>query len=101
MALRTVIFMGRIEAEVKRARPHWAVISISEWGAGPAQLEVGWYAILRQEFHDIDQEMPDEPYILFSEDQAREIIRFVETVEARGIDGILVHCKAGIDLTHV
>ncbi|QKE38982.1 hypothetical protein [Ferrovum myxofaciens] len=96
MSLKTVIFMGRIEAEAEPARSDWAVISLSEWGSETAKLKDGWYAVLRQEFHDIDQEMPDEPYVLFSEDQAREMIRFVETVEANGIDGILVHCRAGI-----
>jgi predicted protein tyrosine phosphatase len=96
MALKTVIFMGRIEAEAEPARSDWAVISLSEWGAEPARLKDGWQSILRLEFHDIEQEVPDEPYDLFSEDQAREIVQFVQDAQANGAVGVLVHCRAGI-----
>ena len=93
MALKTVIFMGRIEAEAEPARTDWAVISLSEWGSEPVKLKDGWYAVLRQEFHDIDE--PQEPYDLFTPDQAQEIIRFVDA-HAGNSRGILVHCRAGI-----
>ncbi len=96
MALKTVIFMGRIEAAAEPARPDWAVISLSEWGAEPAKLKDGWQAILRMEFHDIEELVPDEPYDLFSEDQARQIIEFVADMNACGAGGVLVHCRAGI-----
>jgi predicted protein tyrosine phosphatase len=93
MALETVIFMGRIEAETELAKPDWVVISLSEWGVEPAKLKEGWHSILRLEFHDIDE--PQEPYDLFNEDQARRIIQFVEA-HAGNSQGILVHCRAGI-----
>ncbi len=96
MALKSVIFMGRIEAAAEPARPDWAVISLSEWGAGPAKLKEGWQAVLRLEFHDIEQEVPGEPYDLFSEDQARQIIEFVQNARSSGVTGVLVHCRAGI-----
>ncbi len=96
MALETVIFMGRIEAAIEPPRPDWAVISLSEWGAEPAKLKDGWQAILRMEFHDIEELVPDEPYDLFSEDQARQIIEFVADMNAYGVVGVLVHCRAGI-----
>ena len=96
MTLKNVLFMGRIEAESEKPRPDWAVISITEQGADLARLQGGWGAVLRQEFHDIDAIKPDEPYVLFSEAQAQEIVRFVNTAEDKGLVGVLVHCKAGI-----
>lgn len=96
VALKSVLFMGRIEAEAEKPRANWAVISITEWGAGLAQLREGWGAVLQQEFHDIDEKKPDEPYVLFSEAQAQEIVRFVNMAEDKGLVGVLVHCKAGI-----
>jgi predicted protein tyrosine phosphatase len=96
MTLKSVIFMGRVEAAAEPARPDWAVISLSEWGAEPAKLKDGWQAILRMEFHDIEELVPDEPYDLFSEDQARQIIEFVADMNAYGVVGVLVHCRAGI-----
>ena len=91
--LKRVIFMGRIEAELEPARHDWVVISLSEWGAEPAKLRDGWRDVLRQEFHDID--VPQEPYDLFTPDQALEIIQFVDA-HAGNSRGILVHCRAGI-----
>jgi predicted protein tyrosine phosphatase len=88
--------MGRIEAEAEPARPDWVVISLSEWGAAPAKLKEGWGDVLRMEFHDIEKEVPDEPYDLFSEGQAREIVQFVQNAHTSGATGILVHCRAGI-----
>ncbi len=96
MALRQVVFKGRIEAEKESSRSNWAVISITEPGSKPAQLNDGWYAILRQEFHDVDYTDSSYPYSLFSEHQARELVSFVVKVETEGVEGILVHCKAGI-----
>jgi predicted protein tyrosine phosphatase len=93
MALETVIFMGRIEAEAELAKSDWVVISLSEWGVEPAKLKEGWRSILRMEFHDIDE--PQEPYNLFTENQAMEIILFVDA-HAGDSKGILVHCRAGI-----
>ncbi len=96
MALETVIFMGRIEAAIEPARPDWVVISLSECGAEPAKLKDGWQAILRIEFHDIVEPVPDEPFDLFTPDQARQIIQFVQDANTSGATGVLVHCRAGI-----
>ncbi len=96
MALRQVVFMGRIEAEKESSRSNWAVISITEPDTEPAHLKTGWHAVLRQEFHDVDYSDASDPYTLFSEHQARELVTFLTKVEAEGVEGILVHCKAGI-----
>ena len=102
MGLEHTIFCSRKKAEARPGWSDWAVISISEPEPsntllyGPAQLQTGWGQILRLEFHDIDE--PEEPYILFTEKQAREIIQFVRECDEpdSGITGILVHCRAGI-----
>jgi predicted protein tyrosine phosphatase len=96
VTLKTVMFMGRIEAAAEPPRPDWAVISLSEWGAEPAKLKDGWQAILRMEFHDIEEPVPDEPFDLFTPDQARQIVRFVQDANTSGATGVLVHCRAGI-----
>ena len=81
MGLEHTIFCSRKKAEARPGWSDWAVISISEPEPsntllyGPAQLQTGWGQILRLEFHDIDE--PEEPYILFTGKQAREIIQFV------------------------
>jgi predicted protein tyrosine phosphatase len=96
--LKNVIFTGRDQAEASAAWPHWAVISIS--GLNPAVLKEGWHSVLRLEFDDIDVVGDfdlSEPYILFSEAQAEQVIEFVQTVrDSHEVEGILVHCQAGI-----
>lgn len=91
--LMHVIFTGRDQAEASAGWPHWAVISIS--GLNPASLKNGWHSVLRLEFDDIDT--PEEPYILFSDTQANQVIDFVQAVrDSYEVEGILVHCQAGI-----
>lgn len=94
MPLKHVIFTSREAAEEKAGWSNWAVISISEPDCYPANLKEGWRGILRLEFHDIDRH--EEPYVLFSEQQARDIISFVSRCQAGEAKGIVVHCKAGI-----
>jgi predicted protein tyrosine phosphatase len=94
MSLRNVIFTGREEAEARKGWRDWAVISITEPGYYPANLQSGWNGILRLEFHDIDA--PREPYVLFTNDDAAKIIEFVARMHGNSCEGIMVHCKAGI-----
>ena len=49
----------------------------------------------RLEFHDIEAERKDEPYVLMSEQQALELVNFVNSV-ASEVEGVIVHCRAGI-----
>lgn len=93
--LKNVVFTGRDQAEASPGWPHWVVISISEPDAPPAALQNGWHSVLRLDFHDIDH--PEEPYLMFTIDQANQIIEFAELVaESNQIEGILVHCRAGV-----
>lgn len=93
LELKNVVFTGRDQAEASPAWPHWAVISIS--GMNPAVLKDGWHSVLRLEFDDIDVE--EEPYIIFNELHAEQIIDFVtEACDSHEVEGILIHCQAGI-----
>ena len=90
--------MSRGDAKDTPARSDWAVISINTPRRGTADLLPGWRAVLHQEFHDLDTEHADMPLFshkIFSHDQAREIWTFVDS-QAPHINGILVHCHAGI-----
>ena len=56
----------------------------------------GWHSICRVHFHDVDPAIPcGEPHTLMNEADAMKIAQFVREV-APGVDGILVHCKAGV-----
>jgi len=93
MPLQKVIYTGQQSAEEIQGLPDWAVISITDpWYS--ANLKAGWHDILRLEFHDID--LYTELYVLFNQQQARDIIRFVGNCHDAGVNGVVVHCKAGI-----
>ncbi len=95
MALQTVLFCSQKEIEARPAWPHWAVISIVGSLCEPVVLKGEWDRVLRLEFDDIDFE--EDPYQIFTEQHARDIIQFVqEGVKDGKIEGVLVHCKAGI-----
>lgn len=98
MELKNVVFTGRDQAEASIGWPHWAVISIT--AEQPAALKEGWHNILRLEFDDIDVvgdfDAP-KPYILFNDNHATRIIEFAKVVrDSHKVEGILVHCQAGI-----
>ena len=90
--MKQVIFKSRKEAEASQPSLEWAVISIN--GLDPARLQAGWLEVLRVEFDDVD--VAEEPHILFSDYEARQIEQFVARVNDKGVEGILVHCNAGI-----
>ena len=97
MMLNKTMFVGRATAETTHGWGNWAIVSISEPNSafGEAKLLPGWNAVHRCEFHDIEVEMEDEPYVLMTLQQAQEIVNFVHTI-APHVEGILVHCRAGI-----
>ena len=94
MTLQKVIYTDQQSAEDIPGLDDWAILSITEPDWYPAKLKDGWHDILRLEFHDID--LYTEPYVLFNQQQARDIIRFVRNCHEGRIVGIVVHCKAGI-----
>lgn len=92
-----VIFVGRATAETAPGWKDWAVVSITEPGfPGEAKLMPGWHSVCRVFFHDVDPAIPcSEPHTLMNEADALRITQFIRQV-APEVDGILVHCKAGI-----
>ena len=94
MPLKTVLFCSQKDALARPAWPGWTVISVTNAIASPVELKDGWEHVLRLAFDDVDT--PMEPYIMFSEPQARNIIEFAAMCHSEGIEGILIHCYAGI-----
>jgi predicted protein tyrosine phosphatase len=94
MSLKEIIYVSRREAECKDGKPDWALISISDPFHYPVSLRSGWHSVLRLEFSDIEQ--PSKPRVLFSVEDARRVMEFVQQVDAAGCEGLLVHCKAGV-----
>lgn len=97
--LKNVVFMDREKAESKYGWPELAMISISS--GIPAKLQHGWHSVLRLQFDDIDVAEPEfqpaEPYVIFNEDHAKQVIEFVTAAKESGqVEGIMVHCHAGI-----
>jgi predicted protein tyrosine phosphatase len=91
--LKRVVFSSQSDAEKAAASPLWAVISITQPSDPAAALQEGWGAILRMKFHDTDD--ADSILTVFSPEHAEAIVRFVRA-EAGRVEGILVHCHAGI-----
>jgi len=81
MTLQKVIYTDQQSAEDIPGFDDWAIVSITEPDWYPAKLKDGWHDILRLEFHDID--LYTEPYVLFNQQQARDIIRFVGKMPSR------------------
>jgi predicted protein tyrosine phosphatase len=94
MSIKHVIFTSQQSACCRPAWSNWAIISITDSGTTIAPLQDGWSAVLRVEFDDIAQ--PEAPYRIFTEGMAREIIEFVMRCSAEDLEGLLVHCSAGI-----
>lgn len=92
--LKHVIFTSQQSACSRLAWNNWAVISITDVGADDARLQQGWHDILRLGFDDIHHE--EYGYIICEAFHARAIIAFVERCNDEKVEGILVHCYAGI-----
>jgi len=91
------MFVGRATAETTPGWCNWGMISISEPDSafGEAKLLSGWHSVHRSDFHDIEVEIEEEPYVLMTPQHALEIVNFVHTL-APQVEGIMVHCRAGI-----
>lgn len=94
MPLQTVLFCSQKVAQDRQPWNGFAIISITNSGDAPANLKEGWAQVLRLEFDDIDT--AEEPFALFSEQHARCVIQFVCQCHKKEIEGILVHCTAGV-----
>lgn len=97
MTVTRVLFVSKHAAESNMPWSDWAVISITDRDSfGEAKIKDGWHSVLRVHFHDVDPAEPcDEPHILMNEEHARQIVEFVRGLPDE-VNGILVHCQAGI-----
>jgi predicted protein tyrosine phosphatase len=91
--LKQVVFVSQAEAERTQADTRWAMISITQPSDSPAALQDGWYRVLRMRFHDTDD--ADSVLTVFTKTDAEAVVSFVRSV-AEHVDGIVVHCHAGI-----
>jgi predicted protein tyrosine phosphatase len=93
--MRQVRFVSHADAEAHPALSSWAVISITDINYADANLQHGWHDVLRLKFDDID-DISHDGYVRMGELQARSVVDFVRRVEREGVDGVLVHCWAGV-----
>jgi predicted protein tyrosine phosphatase len=96
--LQKVMFVGRATAETTYGWDNWAIISITEPAthhteANEAKLMDGWQLVHRSAFFDLVEERW--PYSLMTYEDAFQIVNFVNK-NAKKVEGIMVHCKAGI-----
>lgn len=92
--LKEVVFTSQAKAEALSARRNWAVISITAPGEPEASLQEGWHSVIRLQFDDVDVSESSE-FKLFDAADAANIVSFVSVVKNQ-VEGILVHCYAGI-----
>jgi len=87
------VVLSREEAELYEPRGKEICISISDPDASPARLSSRFAAVLRLNFNDvIERGEPSD--ILFAEDHAREIRKFLDSWPKA--ERVMVHCNAGV-----
>jgi predicted protein tyrosine phosphatase len=87
------VVLSREEAELYEPRGKEVCISISDPDASPAQVSSRFAAVLRLNFDDvIERGEPSD--ILFAEDHAREIRKFLDAWPKA--ERVMVHCNAGV-----
>jgi predicted protein tyrosine phosphatase len=87
------VVLSREEAELYEPRGKEICISISDPDASPARVSSRFAAVLRLNFNDvIERGEPSD--ILFAEDHAREIRKFLDAWPKA--ERVMVHCNAGV-----
>jgi len=87
------VVLSREEAELYEPRGKEICISISDPDASPARVSPRFAAVLRLNFNDvIERGEPSD--ILFAEDHAREIRKFLDAWPKA--ERVMVHCNAGV-----
>jgi len=87
------IVLSREEAEAYEPRGQEICISISDPDALPADVSSRFAAVLRLNFDDVT-ERGEPSDILFAEDHAHEIRKFLDSWP--GAERVMVHCNAGV-----
>jgi predicted protein tyrosine phosphatase len=87
------VVLSREEAELYEPRGKEICISISDPDASPARVSSRFAAVLRLNFNDVT-ERGEPSDILFAEDHAREISKFLDAWPKA--ERVMVHCNAGV-----
>jgi predicted protein tyrosine phosphatase len=87
------VVLPRDEAELYEPRGKEICISISDPDAPPARVSSNFEAVLRLNFDDVT-ERGEPSDILFAEDHAREIRKFVDSWP--NAERVMIHCNAGV-----
>ena len=87
------VVLPREEAELYEPRGKEICISISDPDASPARVSSRFAAVLRLNFNDV-VERGEPSDILFAEDHAREIRKFLDAWPKA--ERVMVHCNAGV-----
>ena len=87
------VVLPREEAELYEPRGKEICISISDPDASPARVSSRFAAVLRLNFNDV-VERGEPSDILFAEDHAREIRKFLDAWP--NAERVMVHCNAGV-----
>lgn len=87
------VVLSREEAELYEPRGKEICISISDPDASPARVSSRFAAVLRLNFNDVT-ELGEPSDILFAEDHAREIRKFLDAWPKA--ERVMVHCNAGV-----
>lgn len=89
--MQQIRFLPRAVAAQYRPAPGAVLISIHDRSEPPLTPQAGWADVLIQRFHDTDGETSG--LEVFSEDQARELLAFVE--RHQDCNELVVHCSLG------
>lgn len=100
MTIDQVFFASRELAESLAGSPYMAVISITDPGTRPAQLDPAFRHVLRLSFYDAvpaDEYLPAPLPGLFDRHMARQIGDFVKELHAAPFAiAMTVHCEYGV-----
>jgi predicted protein tyrosine phosphatase len=88
-----LVVLSREAAERYEPNGKEICISIGDPHGNPAQLSDAFVAVLRLAFNDITA-YPAPEDVLFAEEHAEEVLRFVE--QWPDADRIVIHCHAGV-----
>jgi len=92
--IHSIRFFNRESAQKWVAVPDEALVSIYGKGEEKPSMEHEWDFLLSLQFDDADESKEDR--LLFTLDQAKQIVEFVKNAEEDGAEYLFVHCKGGI-----
>jgi predicted protein tyrosine phosphatase len=88
-----LVILSREDVEYYEPTSREICISIYDPGAQPAGVSPSFVAVLRLQFDDLT-ERDEDGDILFTAEQARQIIAFVD--KWSDVDRVIVHCNMGV-----